>query len=856
MPLPKPHKGESQSDFMKRCMGEAYGDSAPEDRTQEQAVAMCLNTWREAHGKAAPPQQEMQRLIARWKQILAAMKDGLPSIAPFPGEARDDWMTRCQAHLAAHGREGGDATAHCVTLWEQSASGPLLPTPKHATKQNDDADALDAPEPDEDESREEYMDRCVAELSGDDGMGSDSISEDDAEEACRAKWEERAPPAEVVHKAHAATVNGMDFILSDETPDRFGDVISATGWDLTNFKKNPIALWAHRSDFPIGRWRNLRVEGPALRGKLEMAPLGTSDRIDELRRLIDAGILKAVSVGFRAIESKPMTRDGRNTGGLLFTKQELVETSLVSVPANPNALSIAKSLQISPETMNFVFAEPGRGNGVKRRGFTGEPAKPHVVNRRNGDMSLSQRIQDSQDALNGLRDQLTAHLANVNDENVSDADMEITNQLNAKIAQREKGLASLKEAERRLAADTAKERDGKDGMHEMRMPARYVGPPAARPFTIPAKKLEPQDYVWRTMACLIKHHSSKGRASLRDVMLAEYGEDEGTAAVLGLITRDPAASAPATTGTTGWAAELVAIVMGEFYKALIPRSIFPRLAAKGSSFTFGRYGIVTLPMRSITPTVAGSFVGEGAPIPVRQGQFVTQQLTPKKMAVITTFTREIAEHSTPAIEGILRDAVLDDTSVAIDTVLLDSNPATAIRPPGLLNGITVTTATAGGGFAAVLGDVKALTNALITATRGNFRQPVWIMSPALAVSLSLVPTTGAQALPFREEVSRGFLMGIPILESTTVAMGTLILVDAADFASVTGEDARWEVSDQAVLHMEDTTPLQIVSGSPGTAASPTRSLWQTDTIGLRMIMPLNWTTRRPSVAYTTAVTWQ
>jgi HK97 family phage prohead protease len=863
MPLPKPRKGEAQDDFMQRCMDEAYGDNAPEDRTQEQAVAMCLNTWREAHGKKAGDDKDDGK--EPYGDVEYAdpgyQKEGKKR---YPLDTEDHiraaWsyinMPKNQEPYTAD--QVSNIKMRIIAAWKKKIDAAGPPAEKEfAQRQEDDADALDAPDPDDDESYEDFMDRCVAELSGDDSMGSDSIDEDDAEEACRMKWEERrSVPAAVVHKAHAETVQGMEFILSDETPDRMGDVISATGWDLGNFKRNPIALFNHRSDFPVGRWRNLRVEGTALRGKLEMAPLGTSDRIDEIRRLIDAGILKAVSVGFRAIESRPLTHEGRNTGGLLFTKQELVETSLVSVPANPNALAIAKDLKISPETLNFVFAEPGKGNGIKRRaGFTGEPAKslPRIT-KRSREMSLSQRITDAQERISALRDQLTAHLSEVDDSNVSDAQLEVTAELNAKIAQHEKGLAALKEAEQRLAASTAKEQ--KDDVHEMRMPIRYAGPPAARPFTVPAKKLEPIDYVWRTMTCLMKHHSIKGARSLRDVMLGEYGEDEGTGAVLGWITRNPAASAPATTSQAGWAQELVAIVMGEFYKALIPRSIFPRLAAKGSSFTFGRAGVVTLPMRSITPTVSGSFVGEGAPIPVRQGQFVTQQMTPKKMAVITTFTREIAEHSTPAIEGILRDAVLDDTSVAIDTVLLDSNAATAIRPAGLLNGITQTTATSGGGFAAVLGDVKALTNALITATRGNLRSPVWIMSPALAISLSLVPTTGAQALPFREEVSRGFLMGIPILESTTVPMGTLILVDGADFASVTGDDARWEVSDQAVLHMEDTSPQQIVSGSPGTAASPTRSLWQTDTIGLRMIMPLNWVIRRPSVAYTTAVTWQ
>src|SRR4051812_26585729 len=112
----------------------------------------------------------------------------------------------------------------------------------------------------------------------------------------------------VIHKTHASDTSGMDFVLSDATPDRYGDVILADGWDLVNFRKNPIALFGHKSDFPIGRWENLRVKDGALIGHLKMAPLGTSERIDEIRKLIEAGILKAVSVGSRPLESKPISK--------------------------------------------------------------------------------------------------------------------------------------------------------------------------------------------------------------------------------------------------------------------------------------------------------------------------------------------------------------------------------------------------------------------------------------------------------------------------------------------------------------------------------------------------------------------
>jgi HK97 family phage prohead protease len=162
-------------------------------------------------------------------------------------------------------------------------------------------------------------------------------------------------PEKVVHKTVVSEeTKGLEFILSDATPDRYDDIIMTAGWELANFKKNPIALFAHSGSFPIGKWKSVRIEDNALRGTLDLAPEGTSDRIDEIRRLVDAGILKAVSVGFTPIAYEERKGD---TYGLVYTEQELVECSLVSVPANPNALQVAKELKISAGTQELVFGE-------------------------------------------------------------------------------------------------------------------------------------------------------------------------------------------------------------------------------------------------------------------------------------------------------------------------------------------------------------------------------------------------------------------------------------------------------------------------------------------------------------------
>ena len=795
MPM-TPHKDETQSEFMARCVPEAIG-TGDDKRPQDQAVAMCMSMWREGH-------KPMDG-------------DGMPMDGKQVGV--DDYNI----------------------------------------------------EPDEGESESEFMDRCTTELA--DG----GIDDDEAEERCQMLWEysgggngERAMRGRIHHKTHAGLVNGMEFCLSDETPDRMGDVIMSSGWHIDSFRNNPIALWNHSSNFPIGTWENLRVDKVtrSLRGHLRLAPEGTSERIDEIRKLIDAGILRAVSVGFRSIASEPRRIDGKYLGEV-YTKQELVETSLVSVPANPNALAIAKSL-VSADTFKLVFAGSGNRDGSRGRGVTGGPAKTsQATGGKTMSLSipLSKRIQDTEGRLNTFRDALQTHLDNVDDSNVSDAQYNITSELNDKITRETKSLAMLRESEAQLASTIDAAFTGVNGgngsggepVHDVRMPTREISTytrPSNRPFAVPGKKIKNEDYVWRSLAVLVKHHAQKGQKPMQEILRETYGEDEATRAVMNVITR--ASTVPAQTTLTTWAAELIAIVMGEFLSALIPVSVFPKIASRGSSFTFGRAGAINLPIRAPSPAIAGAFVGEGAPIPVRQGQFLTQQMTPKKLGVITTFTREIADHSTPAIEGILRDAVIEDTGVALDSVLLDTNAATAIRPAGLLSGTAGITGTAGGGFNAVVGDVKLLGNALITASRGNFRQPLWLMNPGTALSLALTPASGVQQLPFRDEVSRGTFMGYPIVQSTTVTAGTVVLMDCADFASVTGDDPRFEISDQAVLHMEDTAPLQIgTPGTPPTVAAPTRSLWQTDTIGLRLIMPMNWTVRRSGmVQHIDAVSWQ
>ena len=138
-------------------------------------------------------------------------------------------------------------------------------------------------------------------------------------------------------------------MASTNTPDRAGDVIAAEAWSkggLRNFEKNPIILFNHNYDKPIGRATGLKVtdNGLELKAKIsKSAPEGVAELVKE-------GILGAFSVGFRVKDADYI----EETDGLKIKDAELFEVSVVSVPCNQAAtFSLAKSFDSEQDYEDF-----------------------------------------------------------------------------------------------------------------------------------------------------------------------------------------------------------------------------------------------------------------------------------------------------------------------------------------------------------------------------------------------------------------------------------------------------------------------------------------------------------------------
>src|SRR5262249_49918656 len=127
-------------------------------------------------------------------------------------------------------------------------------------------------------------------------------------------------------------------------------------------------------------------------------------------------------------------------------------------------------------------------------------------------------------------------------------------------------------------------------------------------------------------------------------------------------------------------------------------------------------------------------------------------------------------------------------------------------------------------------------------------QIVFIANPAQAVKLVL-------------RAGPDFNAKFPVLASNGIAAGTVMAVAVNALAVGADPVPRFEQSNQATVHMEDSSPAQIVGGTtpPPTLAQiavPVRSDWQSDCVSVRLIMKVSWGLRASgAVAFVSNVTW-
>jgi HK97 family phage prohead protease len=144
--------------------------------------------------------------------------------------------------------------------------------------------------------------------------------------------------APVFAKSTANSDRTFTFTISTARVDRMGDTIAVDGWKLDAFRRNPVVLWAHDGSLlPVGRATDVWVQGGRLKATAELAPSNVSPYAERVRGMLSGRFLNATSVGFSPLKYA-FTDDPQRKFGIDFIEQELLEFSIVSVPANSDCL--------------------------------------------------------------------------------------------------------------------------------------------------------------------------------------------------------------------------------------------------------------------------------------------------------------------------------------------------------------------------------------------------------------------------------------------------------------------------------------------------------------------------------------
>lgn len=216
-------------------------------------------------------------------------------------------------------------------------------------------------------SDEEYKALCQQHKMLSDG--SDLSSEEDRAKYLESLTEDQKN-FDVLWRDRILTIRG-----SDETVDRSQDIIRVDGWKLDDFEKNPVFLSQHNQwDNPVGKaikvWKEYNDKdapnGKSLMFRIYFHPEAVSKEADAHYKLFKAGILNAVSVGFRAIkahvpssEAEAQALGMKGYGGVVYLEQTLRELSAVTLPCNQNALRVKSLEEVDALGLLGIKAEIG-----------------------------------------------------------------------------------------------------------------------------------------------------------------------------------------------------------------------------------------------------------------------------------------------------------------------------------------------------------------------------------------------------------------------------------------------------------------------------------------------------------------
>lgn len=607
-------------------------------------------------------------------------------------------------------------------------------------------------------------------------------------------------------------------VATTPSPDRVGDIIEPLGVKFAN--PLPLLLYHdHRSPVGTVRFDKPTKDGITFTAQLPAIaePGRLKERVDEAWQSVKLRIVRGVSIGFRILnDAVDFMKD---TGGYRYRETEVLELSLVAVPANQDAtIQTIKSLDVHRP------AASGTASGVT----SNPPAPRDRVTR--STMTVSEKLTAKKAELRTKSARLQELDTQSEDGVLSDALQAESNTLTKEIEAATAEVARLTALEKAAAIEAAP----------------VVVPPPARVATpaqhvVEVKSVLPPGIEFaRYVACKMASHLL-GVPAL-EVAKARYPDYPRIQSLLKTAVTGHTTADGSQTG--GQELNYANNLTSEFIEFLRPQTII------------GKFGTGNIPsLRRVPFNVritgqtsggAAAWVGQGVQKPLTKFDFSSVTLTWAKVAAITVLSQELARFSSPSAEGLIRDALAACLIERLDTDFVDPNKVLAanVSPASITNGVVALTPS-GTDAAAVRADIKQILDTFIAAnidpTNG-----VFITTNSVGLTLSLM----RNALGQREfpdiSMRGGMLEGFPVITSQYAGVASplsnhLIFVNASDVFLSDDGGVSIDMSREASLEMET---------DPANQSGSVVSMFQTDQIALRAERYINWAMRRAA-----AVAW-
>lgn len=600
-------------------------------------------------------------------------------------------------------------------------------------------------------------------------------------------------------------------IATTPEPDRTGDVVVPTGVTF----KNPVPLLLHHDrERPVGL---ATFQKPTAAGVPFEATFPIVSEPEDLKKRVDlawgeikAGLIKGVSIGFRVLD------DGieqLKSGGLKFLKTEVLELSLVTIPANASATILTvKSLDSAD-----LAALGHHTSGVTDTAADARKGAPA--------MNIQEQITSYENMRASKHARMTALMTKSVEEGRTFDSQENDEyaDLSREVADLDNHILKLKDFEKTIIT-------------------------TATPVTGVTSQKTATEVRGGTNVITVTPMVPKGTAFTRKIMAiaatrgnkweaAEYAKRwDSTTPEVHLELK--AAIAAGTTTDATWAGPLaVATPMSnEFLELLRPATLLGRIP-----------NLRRVPFNISIPsqTAGGTYgwVGQGKPKPLTNSAFATVTLGINKIAGIIVLTEELVRLSTPSAEETVRAEMIAGITTFMDQQFIDPAVAASgtVSPASITNGTTPVTS-AGTSSDNARTDLKALMASFIAANLST-ANAVWIMSEANAFALAMAVNALGQPQFPGMSASGGTLFGLPVITSQS-AGNVVALVDAQGILVADDGGVNVDVSREASLQM-DSAP-----DDPATATTVMVSMFQHNLVALRAERFVTWKrSRTASVKY-------